>query len=325
MLWIIGALAAAVVLASLAFVALGEGEVDGSERNTLTPARPPPWAADAEAEARGEEEVQAAAAALALGEVLPGDEEPTGPIPRIAVSAAGRTDRGRRRARNEDAVLVLPEHEVYAIADGMGGYAGGREAAAAAVETLRDAHERGDFGEVEPGFPRRGAELMGAVRRANERIREESARDERKAGMGTTVVSTRFSPGRKRVYIAHVGDSRCYRLRDGALKQLTTDHTLGAAGVTGPAAGKLSRAVGVFDEVDVDLTVDEPRHGDFYLLCSDGLYKMVPERTVEHIIAEAPSLDEAVDTLVTEANARGGRDNVSVVLIRIDPPDLGPL
>lgn len=334
-LWILAAIAVAVVLAGVAHLALGsEDGKRGTQRDTLTPAGGVrPWEVGLDQGTRlstvpppsgvpipptPSEELDLFG--LESAELWLEDEEPTGPVPRISVSAACRTDPGRARRHNEDAVLVLPEYEVYAIADGMGGYAAGEVAAASALETLRDAYEREDYGEVEPGFPRRGAELMAAVRRANERIRRESERDERKAGMGTTVVSTRFSPGRKRVYIAHVGDSRCYRLRDGRLKQLTTDHTLGAVGITGPSAGKLSRAVGVFEDVDVDLTVDEPLPGDFYLLCSDGLYKMVPEPTIEHIVRQEPSLDRAVDCLIAEANDRGGRDNVSVVLIRIDAP-----
>ena len=252
------------------------------------------------------------------------DDEPSGPVPRIVVNAAGSSHTGRKREHNEDAYLILAGHEVYAIADGMGGYAAGEVAAAIAVETLREAFESGDMGELDPGAPRRGAELMAAIQRSNSRIREEAATDPNKAGMGTTVVTARFSPGRKRVYIAHVGDSRCYRVRGDEMQQLTIDHTLGNLGITGKAAHKLSRAVGTFERVEVDLTIDEPQPGDHYLLCSDGLYKMVPETMILDIVSRSESPAQTVAELVAIANERGGRDNVTVVLVRIDEPDVEP-
>jgi protein phosphatase len=252
------------------------------------------------------------------------DDEPSGPVPRILVNAWGSTHTGRKREHNEDAYLILGGHEVYAIADGMGGYAAGEVAAAIAVETLREAFETGDVGELDPAAPRRGAELMAAIQRSNARIREEAATDPNKAGMGTTVVTARFSPGRKRVYVAHVGDSRCYRVRGDEMQQLTVDHTLGNLGITGKAAHKLSRAVGTFERVEVDLTIDEPQPGDHYLLCSDGLYKMVPEAMILEVVSRSRSTEETVAELVELANERGGRDNVTVVLVRIDEPDVEP-
>lgn len=252
------------------------------------------------------------------------DDEPTGPVAKIVVRAAGGTHPGRRREHNEDAYLVLPEHEVYAIADGMGGYAAGEVASQLAVDTLRSVFESGDFGEIEEGFPARGAELAAAIRKSNALVRAEAYGDESKTGMGTTIVSARFSPGRRRVYLCHVGDSRCYRLREGELKQLTTDHTLEALGISGPGASKLSRAVGVFDDVEVDITVDEPAFDDQYLLCSDGLYKMLSDEEIRDIVATPATLDETVQSLIDAANERGGRDNVTVVIVRIDEPDFDP-
>ena len=110
----------------------------------------------------------------------------------------------------------------------------------------------------------------------------------------------------------------------GAIEALTADHTLGAMGITGPSAAKLSRAIGVFDEVDVDLTVDEARPGDHYLLCSDGLYKMLDEAQIQREVASAATTTQAVDSLIELANERGGRDNVTVVLVRVDDPPLSP-
>lgn len=257
------------------------------------------------------------------GDVGLSDDEPTGPVPLILVSATGRTDQGRKRKHNEDAFCVMPDHGLYAIADGMGGYAAGEVASQMAIDVLLHAFKTGDFGAPPiAGLPPRGDELVRAIQSANAAILRQARENESQAGMGTTIVSARFAPNRKRVYLAHVGDSRAYRVRTGEMVQLTADHTLGAAGVTGPAANKLSRAVGVFEEVEVDLNIDEPQKGDFYLLCSDGLFKMVPERDIQSIIERAPDIEAAVTTLVSEANARGGKDNVSVVLIGVDEPQL---
>ncbi len=252
----------------------------------------------------------------------PVDDDPTGPVPKILVSAFGGTDQGRKRKHNEDAYVVLPDHSLYAIADGMGGYAAGEVASQMAVDVLKTSFEQHQFGGAPiPGLPRRGDELVRAIQSANAAILTQARENEHQQGMGTTLVAARFAPNRKRVYIAHVGDSRVYRLRSGRLAQLTTDHTLGAAGVTGPSASKLSRAVGVFDEVEVDLSIDEPHSGDHYVLCSDGLFKMVPDDKICDIIQAAPTLQDAVDGLIREANSRGGKDNVSVILVRVDEPD----
>ena len=250
------------------------------------------------------------------------DDEPTGPVAKILVSAVGGTDQGRKRKHNEDAYVVLPRHSLFAIADGMGGYAAGEVASQMAMDILKTSFESDHFGGAPiPGLPRRGDELVRAIQSANSAILTQARENEHQQGMGTTLVAARFAPNRKRVYIAHVGDSRVYRLREGKLAQLTTDHTLGAAGVTGPSAAKLSRAVGVFDDVEVDLAIDEPREGDHYVLCSDGLFKMVPDDKICDIIYSATTIQGAVDELIREANSRGGKDNVSVILVRVDDPD----
>lgn len=354
MLWIIAAIAGAILLAGIAFLALDrDGEApakqatpekserrDAAERasDASPPGGPwdkrsdePPGSRLASVPPPGGVPMHPTASAemsaeitLESQELWIDDDEPTGPVPRIVLSAEGRTHPGQKRSHNEDAFLVDPEHEVYAVADGMGGYAAGEIASRMAIETLQSAYATGAFGAVEDGFPRRGAELMSVVRAANSRIRDAANEDEQKHGMGTTMVAARFSPGRNRVYLAHVGDSRCYRIRDDEMKQLTTDHTLGAVGIKGPSAGKLSRAVGVFDELEVDLTVDEPQPGDYYLLCSDGLFKMVPESIITHMVMRERPIAETVDELVKEANDRGGRDNVTVVLVRVDAPDFDP-
>ncbi|MDB4995977.1 MAG: Protein serine/threonine phosphatase PrpC, regulation of stationary phase, partial [Myxococcaceae bacterium] len=155
-------------------------------------------------------------------------DEPTGPVPRILVSAAGQSDRGKRRKLNEDSYLILPEHSLFMIADGMGGYAGGEIASKLAVDTVATAYKDKSFrGKVEEQLPRRGEELALAIKMANAAILTKAQSDKKLEGMGTTVVSARFSPNKERVYIGHVGDSRCYRLRGKEFVQITTDHTVG--------------------------------------------------------------------------------------------------
>ncbi|MBI2393339.1 MAG: serine/threonine-protein phosphatase [Deltaproteobacteria bacterium] len=249
------------------------------------------------------------------------EDDPTGPQALILVTAVGRTDPGRRRKHNEDSYLVMEDQAVFAIADGMGGYAAGEVASQLAVDVISEAFSTATFtGDPDPNVPRRGDELIRAISMANTAILTQARANEAQSGMGTTIVSCRFSPNKQRVYIAHVGDSRCYRVRGDEIKQLTIDHTLGAVGITGPAASKLSRAVGIQDTVEVDLSVDAPRVHDYFLLCSDGLSKMVPEEMIRDIVRESPDLATAVERLVSTANDRGGRDNVTVILIRVQEP-----
>jgi protein phosphatase len=115
-----------------------------------------------------------------------------------------------------------------------------------------------------------------------------------------------------------VGDSRCYRLRGDKLTQLTTDHTLGAAGIRGKSAGVLSRAVGVEENVEVDVTMESPLHGDIYLLCSDGLSRMVKDEVIQSILEKVKDLDEVNRQLIETANQGGGRDNITAILVRVD-------
>ena len=134
--------------------------------------------------------------------------------------------------------------------------------------------------------------------------------------MGTTVVSAYFSANNQRVYIAHVGDSRCYRLRSRVLTQLTTDHTLGAAGIQGKTAGILSRAIGVEPNVEVDMTIESPLPGDTYLLCSDGLFRELSEPQIAGILQEATGAQQAADSLIERANHAGGGDNITAIVLR---------
>ena len=247
-------------------------------------------------------------------------EEPTQPVVRILVSAHAQTDQGLVRRRNEDSFLVMNEHGIFCVADGMGGYAGGKVASELAVATLRQAFDKGEFGDgpFEPSVPRRGAEVAAAVQLANSAVYTKAQGDTALSQMGTTVVAARFSPAKQRVYIAHVGDSRAYRLRSGKIRRLTTDHTMKHLGFAGPGSEHLYRAVGIAPAVDVDLIIDKPRADDIYLLCSDGLTKMAKDDAIARILREnADDIEAAVYSLIEIANDSGGKDNVTCIVVKV--------
>ena len=248
------------------------------------------------------------------------EEDPTGPHALILVTAAGRTDPGLRRTNNEDRYLILPEHHLLVIADGMGRHAGGEVASKLAVEAMQEAFDK-DLVSTTPAnaaLVPRANRLRNAVLVANERVLAHATNHEEHAGMGTTVVAAYFSPNKQKVYIAHVGDSRCYRIRRGELKQLTEDHTLGAAGIKGSTASLLSRAVGVEPNVEVDVTTESPLPGDVYLLCSDGLSRMAKNEEILAAITSTASLEAAVKKLIEIANERGGKDNITAIIAGIE-------
>jgi PPM family protein phosphatase len=248
-------------------------------------------------------------------------EEPTGQTAYILITAVGQTNPGKRRQRNEDSYLLIEEPPLFVVADGMGGYAGGEVASSMAVQAIEQTFRERDFNKKRyQGLPRRSSELMQAIQTANGRIFKEAKSNRDLQDMGTTLICARFSPNKQRLYIGHVGDSRCYVLRDGALHQITTDHTMAQLGVTGKVAAQLTRALGIAPRVTVDLVLGKPRPGDRYLLCSDGLSKMLKDEVIRDILAREPDPDDAVKCLVDAANDSGGKDNITVILIRVDPP-----
>jgi serine/threonine protein phosphatase PrpC len=247
-------------------------------------------------------------------------DEPTAPKARILMSASGDTDRGRQRTQNEDRLLVRSDRSVFVVADGMGGHAGGAIASELAVRALDEAYDRGEFRGVvdcNVAIPRRARELSLAIQQANHAVYSAAVSTPRLAEMGTTLVVARFSPRKQRVYIGHVGDSRCYRLRQGVIRQLTTDHNLASVGLHGPHDGRLVRALGIQPSVTIDLIIDRPLPNDVYCLCSDGLPKMVSDAEILTIVEQEADLEEAVRALIALANERGGRDNITVVLVRV--------
>ena len=231
------------------------------------------------------------------------------------VEQAGLSDVGRQREANEDnLVLARP---VFAVADGMGGARAGEVASRMAADAFADLHA--------DGTPEQRLTLV--AKRANRQIYDLAQRDEAHRGMGTTLTAAMVAAGA--VSIGHVGDSRAYRLRDGELEQLTHDHSLVAelerSGQLSPEAAEhhpqrsiITRALGPEPDVEVDTHTHAARAGDTYLLCSDGLTGMLSDDEVAALLRGAPSLDDAATSLVRAANQNGGKDNITVVLFRLD-------
>ncbi|MRG90802.1 SpoIIE family protein phosphatase [Polyangium spumosum] len=268
-----------------------------------------------------EEHPDAPAKAIVVDDDAAADE-PTRASPFILVSAAGQTDKGQKRKNNEDSYVVVDEHGLFVVADGMGGYAGGEIASALTVEVIEKAFKTQTFeGPAYDNVPRRGSELARSIQMANKAVFEKAGADPMLKGMGTTVVAARFSLNKQRLYLGHVGDSRCYRLREGKLEQITTDHTMAALGFTGPAfAHRLNRAVGTQPSVEIDLIIGRPRPDDAYLLCSDGLSKMVPDEELRQILVETKHPQQAIDKLIARANEKGGHDNITAILVCVKSP-----
>jgi serine/threonine protein phosphatase PrpC len=235
------------------------------------------------------------------------------------VEQAGRTDVGRQRSANEDALVLAPPF--FAVADGMGGAKAGEVASAMATDAFQGERESEEPAE---------AQLARILREANRRIYELAVSDESHRGMGTTLTAAKITGDE--VSLAHVGDSRAYRMRDGELEQLTKDHSLVAelerSGQITPEAAEhhpqrsiITRALGPEPDVDVDTYTVQGRDGDLFLLCSDGLTSMISDEEVGSILRSADSLEEAADALVRAANQSGGKDNITVVLFRLEEGD----
>ena len=226
-----------------------------------------------------------------------------------------QSDRGRQRQGNEDSYFV--RSPLFVVADGMGGAQAGEVASRMAVESFD--------GGLPDGTPAEG--LTHVVEEANRRIHERSQADAQRAGMGTTVTAAYVGEGE--VTIAHVGDSRAYVLRDGDLSRLTRDHSLVGELVergklteeqaeTHPQRSVITRALGPEPDVQVDIRGYQARGGDVFLLCSDGLTSMIPEARVKQILEGSDTLADAGRELIAAANDAGGRDNITVLLFRLE-------
>jgi len=253
------------------------------------------------------------------------DEPPPQDESMFLVHATAQTDTGLRRKRNEDSLLVLESVSLFVVADGMGGYRGGELASQLAVKAIGAAATANKYeGPPHEGIPLEASELARAIQMANADIQDAAAAKPELEGMGTTICAARFSPTKARLHIAHVGDSRCYRLRDGVFKAMTADHTMADHGVSGPESAHLSRAVGIWPTVPIDIISAVPRLGDVYLLCSDGLTKMLTDNVIGNVLRSEEDPKAAVERLVVFANSKGGKDNITVILVRVTPSNWKP-
>lgn len=244
--------------------------------------------------------------------------------------SAARSDVGRARDRNEDSYFA-GDH-VFVVADGLGGHNAGDVASRIAVEPF-DALDR--YLDDQP--PARVARLLTeTVLAANRAVYKRAQSDAKVRGMGTTLTAVAITDGA--AHIAHVGDSRCYLLRGGAINQLSSDHTLVARMVqegkltaeqaeVHPQRSILTRALGAEPEVDVDSFEVDLVPGDRLLLCSDGLSSVIAEERIREILASAGDLEKGCALLIDEANAHGGPDNITVVAVEVTgtpPARTGP-
>jgi protein phosphatase len=250
----------------------------------------------------------------------------------LRIEVAGETNVGMKRTHNEDNFSITEESGLYIVADGMGGHASGEIASKMAVDAMREFFAA-TASDPERTWPykmdrSKGYEenrLITGIKLANLRIYESAQRDPRQRGMGTTIVA--LFAVEDSIYVAHVGDSRVYRLRDGTLEQLTEDHSLLNDYIkmkrltpeeiaNFPHKNVIVRALGMKDTVKVDTRFERPKAGDVYVLCSDGLSGPVSDEVMHQILDSTEDLRAAATKLINKANENGGPDNITCVLAR---------
>jgi serine/threonine protein phosphatase PrpC len=236
-----------------------------------------------------------------------------------------QSDQGRVRTSNEDSYVVNGNAGLFLVADGMGGHAAGEVASKEAAETIErvvlSSDDKADPEEL----------LRNAVESANLRVYEKQRQRSDYGGMGSTLTALLFRDGK--YYVAHVGDSRAYLWRDRTLSQITKDHSVvwhlfensllrKEDLCRHPQKNLITRSIGPHPDVESDLESGEIRESDVYMLCSDGLTDVLPDEAISGILAQPDRTpQDLADTLVASANAGGGPDNVTVVVVRIEPDD----
>jgi serine/threonine protein phosphatase PrpC len=250
------------------------------------------------------------------------------------VRFSGDTNVGMKRDHNEDSFYLPVNERLAIVADGMGGHASGEVASRMAVDAIvgyfRDTENEQQLTwpfKVDRGHAHDINRMTTAIKLANQQIFEEAERKSECHGMGTTVVSTLFLDDA--LIMGHVGDSRIYRVREGAIDQLTEDHSLlndyvrmkklSQSEISAfPHKNVIVRALGMKASVEVDIIVEQPKLGDLYVLCSDGLSGMMEDSEIAGLAIEEPDLDKLCERLIALANENGGNDNVTVVCARLE-------
>jgi serine/threonine protein phosphatase PrpC len=258
--------------------------------------------------------------------------------PQHPLSWAVKSDPGLRRTSNEDSYSTRPDVGLFVVADGMGGHVAGEVASRVAVEAISafieetagaDKNRTWPF-PFEPTLSLEANRLKAAFRLANRRIAAAIADSHDLRGMATTASSILI--GGHQACVAHVGDSRVYVFRNGALEQITHDHSwveeqVRAGTLTATAARQhpwrnvVTRALSGGDDPEVDVVEIEPAPGERYLLCSDGLFSVVADQNISEILGDTSlSLEQMCDRLIEAANAAGGPDNITTLVLQVDAP-----
>ena len=248
----------------------------------------------------------------------------------MRITSCGMTDVGMKRTNNEDAYLINDELNLFVVCDGMGGHVGGELASSIAVNTVEEVLStiEADPAADLPDDPIEATreKIRYAIRLAGKRIYEKAVAEPEFKGMGTTVIVLLVDGGN--AYVAHVGDSRAYVVREDLIEQLTEDHSLVnekiRAGVLTPEEAKthklrniITRSLGYMEEVEVDIQVRAVRRGDKFMLCSDGLSNHVSTAEIGEIVARHGP-QKSARKLIQLACDRGGDDNITVVVVRVD-------
>lgn len=252
----------------------------------------------------------------------------------VAVHGAAKTDTGKVRTINEDTFGFFPEIAFYVVADGMGGHAGGEIASSLAVETMHTSITATEDEDLTPILDFRGLSTVGgsrlliAIERANSTVLAKSQENPQLAGMGTTIAAVLFDYQEAQANIAHVGDSRVYGIHNDQIELLTEDHSLVQQLMrdgritpeernTFPQRHILMQAVGIRPMINPTIRVEKLEKGDLFILCSDGIHNVVSERELLTIVRQHPDdLQQACEALLELANARGGPDNGTVIILQ---------
>lgn len=249
----------------------------------------------------------------------------------MRIRYAARTDVGRKRTHNEDYFALLEEERLFLVADGMGGHASGDVASKLSTEVIGEFYRASRDPDAtwpyryDPSRSYAENRILASICLANERIHDASMRNRHQRGMGTTIVA--FHLNGAKAFIAHVGDSRCYRIRNGSIHSLTRDHSLledwkdARPDLTEqeirdfPHKNVITRALGMRETVDIDLSAVKVGDGDRFVLCSDGLSGMLTDAEIHEIVSTHTDPEAAVTELIDRSNEAGGDDNVTAMLI----------
>lgn len=250
----------------------------------------------------------------------------------MKIRYAAKTDVGMKRTHNEDYFSLIEDEQLFIVADGMGGHSSGEVASRLAAETVSEFYQRTK--DEEATWPYKmdrnlsyiENRLVCGIKLANYKIYETASKDIRYKGMGTTIVTCLINGSH--IYIAHVGDSRCYRMRNSALEQMTRDHSLledykdAKPDMTAeeernfPHKNVITRALGMRETVVVDIHNFEVQDGDTFLLCSDGLSSMITDEQIRQVFIGNTDLEKSVGDLVDCANKAGGTDNITILILQ---------